>query len=105
MRQIVITSGHLCTGRTRLAKNLQRKFKHSRIKTSVLLKSEAARRSLPDDRVNLQKLGDVLDEESDGRWIFDAVIQRCKRIPAGRPVVVDSVYSLYKGSTFWLALP
>lgn len=93
MRNIVLISGRLCTGRTRLAKRLQKEFGYSRIKTSDVLSKIANERGLPNDRIGLQNLGDDLDAEQNGEWISSAVEDRCNHIGKNKPVIVDAVYS------------
>lgn len=93
MRQIVLISGRLCTGRTRLAKRLQGDAGYSRIKTSDVLTRFARERNLPTDRISLQNLGDRLDSETNGEWISNVVQDRCRKIGKLTAVVVDSIYS------------
>jgi len=62
------------------------------MKTSDILREEALRRGLSNDRISLQKLGDAMDTETDGRWVFDAVT----RMQAYEivPIVVDNIRNL-----------
>ena len=93
MRQVVLISGRLGTGRTRLARRLQKEFGYSRIKTSDVLTKDAKREGLPWDRVSLQKLGTRMNRQTKGRWIADATRRRTAKIGNGQPIVVDSVYN------------
>jgi adenylosuccinate synthase len=91
MRQVVLISGHICTGKSELAKRLGAQFGYHVVKTSDVLKGIAKARSKPIDRVSLQKLGDILDSETDHQWLLDEVLKGMQRLSTRKPIVVDSV--------------
>lgn len=68
---ILVITGHICTGKTYIAKQLENTFNYARIKTSHILREEAVRRRYDTDRFSLQQLGDQLDSESDHKWVLD----------------------------------
>jgi adenylosuccinate synthase len=91
MRQVVLISGHICTGKTDLARRLQAEFDYCVVRTSELIKAEAKKRGRKSDRRSLQALGDRLDAETTHKWLFKAVTKQAKRLPAGQPIVIDNV--------------
>jgi adenylosuccinate synthase len=91
MRQIVLISGRICTGKSGLAKRLSDEFGYCRIQTSDILKKVATERGLRNDRISLQELGDLLDIETNHRWVLDQVMRVAESIQADAPVVVDNI--------------
>ncbi|MDE0087268.1 MAG: adenylosuccinate synthetase [Candidatus Poribacteria bacterium] len=93
MRQVVLISGRLRTGRTGLAKKLKSEFGYSQIKTSQVLKHHATEMNLPSDRLSLQEAGRKMNIKTKGAWIADAVKKRIAKLPENKSIVVDSVYN------------
>lgn len=91
MKQVVILTGRLYTGKSGLAKLLEREFAYEIFKVSEYLKSIASQRGLKKDRENLQNLGFDLDNESDGEWLSREVQRRISLAENLRPLVIDSV--------------
>lgn len=91
MRQVVLISGHICTGKTDLAKRLQQEFGYHIIRTSALVKAEAEKRRLKTDRLDLQVLGDMLDMETGHKWLLEAALGQVTGLPAEQPIVIDNV--------------
>lgn len=91
MRRVVLISGHTCTGKSGLARRLHEEFGYHRIHTSQILKRIAKKRKLTLDRRSLQKLGDSLDAKTQHRWVLDAAIAAARRLPAGKPIVIDNI--------------
>jgi adenylosuccinate synthase len=91
MRQVVLISGHICTGKTDLANRLENEFGYHVVRTSELILAQAKKRQLKTDRLSLQELGDKLDEETGHKWLLDAVTEAAKALPAEQPIVVDNV--------------
>ncbi|UGV25053.1 adenylosuccinate synthetase [Rhodopseudomonas boonkerdii] len=91
MRQVVLISGHICTGKSDLARRLKEEFAFHSIRTSDILREIADHRRLPNDRVSLQTLGDCLDAETNSRWVFEHVLRQVNLLPANRPIIVDSI--------------
>ncbi|MBI5127870.1 MAG: adenylosuccinate synthetase [Rhodopseudomonas palustris] len=91
MSQVVLISGHICTGKTDLAKRLQRDFGYHVVRTSDLIRAEAEKRGLNTDRLSLQALGDRLDAETGHKWLLDSVLTQTSGLPFEQPVVVDNV--------------
>jgi adenylosuccinate synthase len=89
VREVVLLSGRICTGKSGLAHALGNEFQYEILKTSDILKREATRRGLATDRQSLQALGDQLDAESKGEWVFHAVLEKVRRRDAR--IVVDNV--------------
>ena len=88
MRQIVLISGRICTGKSGLGRRLRDEFGYFRIQTSDILKKVAQERGSKTDRISLQELGDLLDLETDHRWVLDSVLDVAH---AETPIVVDNV--------------
>lgn len=91
MRQVVLISGHICTGKSELALRLDREFGYHVVSTSSVLKNVAKQRDLQVDRLALQALGDDLDGDTNHRWLLDEVIEQASRLAFDRPIVVDNV--------------
>ena len=91
MRQVVLISGRIGTGKSGLARRLKEEFGYLLIRTSEILAAEARRRKRPTDRLALQALGDVIDAETEHRWLLDRVEEQLSSLPSAIPVVVDNV--------------
>jgi adenylosuccinate synthase len=91
MRQIVLISGRICTGKSGLARRLSEEFGYRLVKTSKILTNESEKRGLTTDRLSLQALGDKLDEETKHRWVLDAVLTAGRNLKEDIPVVVDNI--------------
>lgn len=88
-RTVLVITGHICTGKSALARNLKQGYGYEVLKTSQLLRNEAKDRGLPCDRATLQTLGDTLDAETDHRWVLEYTQNFCE--DHSGPIVVDNV--------------
>lgn len=88
-RTVLVITGHICTGKSALARNLKQGYGYEVLKTSQLLRNEAKDRGLPCDRATLQTLGDTLDAETDHRWVLEYTQKFCE--DHSGPIVVDNV--------------
>ncbi|MGJ4890158.1 adenylosuccinate synthetase [Bradyrhizobium sp. HKCCYLRH3099] len=91
MRQVVLISGHICTGKTALAAQLNSEFGYHIVRSSELIKAEAKKRKKKLNRKSLQALGDKLDAETRHKWLFKAVAKEASRLPKDLPIAVDNV--------------
>jgi adenylosuccinate synthase len=91
MRQVVLISGHICTGKSELAVRLSREFGYHAVSTSSALRNIATDQGGQVDRLALQALGDNLDKGTNDRWLLDEVVQQANKLPADQPIVVDNV--------------
>jgi adenylosuccinate synthase len=91
MRQVVLISGHICTGKSELALRLNRQFGYHAVSTSNILKKIAKHRHEPTDRLALQSLGDDLDRNTNHQWLLDEVIKESTNLAGAQPIVVDNV--------------
>ncbi len=91
MREVVLISGHICTGKSELGRLLRDEFGYHLIKTSDILRSIASTRKLETGRAALQELGDKMDAESDNKWLLDAVVDEMARLPPDQGVVIDNI--------------
>src|SRR5260370_21350642 len=71
MKQIVLIIGHICSGKSRLARDLARDFGFRPVKTSEVVRRHAQERRRPTDRLSLQALGDELDRSTSGGGGFE----------------------------------
>lgn len=106
MRQIVLISGRICTGKSGLAKRLRDQFDYHLVQTSKYLAEIASQRGLSIDRLSLQRLGNTLDEETSNQWVLDLVRREAKNLPPERRIVVDNVRCLdqlehFRGEHGW----
>ena len=91
MRQVVLISGRICTGKSGLGRRLKDEFGYRVIRTSETLAQVARERGLATDRMSLQALGDVMDNETNHRWVLDTVERHLSSLPKTAPVVVDNI--------------
>lgn len=91
MRRVVLLSGHLCTGKTELAQALQEEFGFTRIRSSEILRDHARKLGLPSDRSSLQKLGDEMDTQTGGAWLYQHVINLTRSEEPEKIFVIDNV--------------
>src|SRR5688572_24814018 len=91
MRQIVLITGRLYTGKSGLASLLRDDFGFAVLKTSDELRKIADERALGSGRIELQSLGDTLDEETSSLWVHKRVTNLLGEIPDHQPVVVDNI--------------
>lgn len=87
--KIILISGPVCSGKTRLANNLRKKFDAHVIRTrDILAKSGSIKR---DDRLALQVEGERLDKKTEGRWVLEKLSQVASTAEEDLTFVVDSV--------------
>ena len=67
-RNIILLSGPVASGKSKLADQLAGQFDLMRVETGRLLKARLGDSQY--GRVNLQQEGDKLDEETNGKWVF-----------------------------------
>ncbi len=91
MKNILLVSGHLCTGKTELAVELERDYGYQVLSTSEVLKTRAQEAGKPLDRLSLQRMGDELDAETKHQWVLDAVKALESRLDNDCAVVVDNI--------------
>jgi adenylosuccinate synthase len=91
MKQIVLISGHICSGKSRLAQGLAGQFGFRAVKTSAAVRNYAIGRGRLTSRIALQTLGDEFDRDTDGRWVCDEVSKISQENPGVDRVVVDAV--------------
>lgn len=93
-RPVVVVSGHICTGKSGLAKRLHERFGFHRINTAEELQKIAIARGLAIERSDLQKLGDEVDQETAHDWLHTLVSRASEGRSGEHPIVVDHVRSL-----------
>jgi adenylosuccinate synthase len=86
---IVVLSGAVACGKTTLGKDLCKRHDGHRFSTHELITDEFGAGETP-TRALLQQLGELLDVESGGRWVADALGRRLSEISEDALVVVDS---------------
>jgi gluconate kinase len=91
-RLVLLLSGPLAVGKTSAASELVARFGFERVRSGAFLQKRAALLGRPGDRVDLQSLGDELDESTDFRWLVDEVVNPAFREkPEQRRWLVDAV--------------
>jgi adenylosuccinate synthase len=88
-RLVVLLSGPVASGKSRLALALVERHGMALVKTRRLL--EEAVPGAAGDRARLQRAGDRLDRATGGRWVLDALSRVLRETPEDQPVVVDCV--------------
>ncbi len=75
-KKIVILTGRIASGKSTICDGLQREFGFKIVSTRELLEAVAKKRNkgaLIDDRGFLQKFGQELDKETQGKWVLQEV--------------------------------
>jgi adenylosuccinate synthase len=93
--QIVLLSGNVSAGKTTLANSLSEGFGFQILKTKDVLRSLAGKgtgRALEPERSAMQKFGEKLDRDTEGKWVLTA-LTKSMRMSDGTisGVVVDAV--------------
>src|SRR5260370_17776196 len=83
MKQIVLIIGHICSGKSRLARDLARDFGFRPVKTSEVVRRHAQERRRPTDRLSLQALGDELDRSTSGGGVSRGGFSMDEETPPG----------------------
>jgi len=68
---IVLMSGEIAAGKTAVALELEVQHGFQRVRSGSYLAALAPSRGLTTDRHGLQKMGDLLDQETEGAWIAE----------------------------------
>ena len=89
-RRIILLSGPVASGKSMLARRLADQFDMWLLRTSDLLKSSI---TATDDtgRAALQREGDRLDEQTEGRWVLDGLDRGLRGLDTQKSVIVDAV--------------
>lgn len=88
VQRILLISGHICTGKSDLTAALAETYGFAILKTSEYIRNLP---SAKDDRISLQKLGDELDQQTDGKWVLDCINDYLKKNPNAERIAVDAV--------------
>ncbi len=87
-KRIILLSGPVASGKTRLATALVERYGFVSIKTRKLIESLVR---VPNERGALQKAGQQLDDETQGQWVAQALAREVSRLPDECSVLVDSI--------------
>ncbi len=88
-KQIIILSGHVCTGKTTLAEKLSNEFGFKHVKTSTFIIARGSDLRL--DRTVLQEFGEMLDKKTSGAWVRDDLQKIERNEPQDALIVVDAI--------------
>ncbi len=88
---IVALSGPICSGKSTLAELLVEKEGAIKVKTNELLRE--IKPNLKPTRLSLQKLGDQLDRQTNGKWVSDGVVKKLDPIDkaSNQLIVIDAI--------------
>jgi adenylate kinase family enzyme len=90
-RLVIVVSGPVGAGKSRLSKRLAVAFRGEVVSTRQVLAEEYHVHERAQNRGHLQELGDQLDRETSGRWVAEAVIGHTKFLRPTGVVIVDAV--------------
>ena len=76
-KQVVLLSGPVASGKTTLVQALVEKYAFHPFKTRQLIQ---AVKNVKSERRALQRAGDVLDRQTDGKWIADAIAKAIQNL-------------------------
>src|SRR3954447_24934909 len=88
MKQVVLLSGPIATGKSTVAKALVARYGFHHFKTRELI---VELKTVKAERRALQRTGDALDRQTNGQWIADAVGRKLQQLPEDCDIVIDSV--------------
>lgn len=88
MRRVIAISGPIAVGKSAFIDEMLKQVKGVRISTRELIQ---LLRKVPSERGALQEAGDLLDRETDGKWVTNALSDRAKTIDDDAIAIVDSV--------------
>ncbi len=88
MKLIIAVSGPIAVGKSVFIEEFVRQFNAIRYSTREFIQSL---RDVPTERGALQEAGELLDQETDGRWVSLCLEDRMASLSDGAIVVVDSV--------------
>lgn len=90
MRQLIVLSGSIASGKSTLAELLGRRHDARGMSTKALL-AETLRGTAGSSRAALIRAGDRQDRATGGAWVVDALVRRLDVVPEEALVVVDAV--------------
>lgn len=88
-RKIIIISGPIASGKSKLVKRLEENFDADIVKTHDALINSSSNTS--DDRLSLQKAEDRLERRTDGKWVRDLLLSKTMQSEKKSIFIVDSV--------------
>jgi adenylosuccinate synthase len=90
---IAVLSGPVSSGKSTLAERLATKYGAVHLRTRELMASHAAASgyALAMDRAALQKYGERLDTETNGRWVVDGLAPIIAKLGGSGLVVIDAI--------------
>ena len=94
--KIVLLSGHICSGKSKLANRLIQEHSFYGIKTGEIIKDIIQNKGIKVNRLSLQKHGDAHDKSSNEKWILHKIMDVLGNAPTQcsndvECIVVDSV--------------
>jgi cytidylate kinase len=84
-------SGEIAAGKSTVASKLETQFGYERIRSGKYLTAVAKSRDRTTDRLDLQEIGDLLDQETNGKWIADVAKSQIAASQLNSKWVLDSV--------------
>lgn len=87
--RIILLSGPIAGGKSALGDRLVERYGLVQVKTRELIRQ--ARPGTRNQRKSLQRAGDRLDRETNGRWIAEELARLVQRLPEDATVLVDAV--------------
>src|ERR1700736_2534531 len=88
-RLIVLVSGAVGSGKTTLATPLVERFGLKGLRPRALITARFPKAAT--SRAAMQRAGDRLDRESEGRWVMDGLVSLAETLPDNAAILVDSV--------------
>ncbi|MDH0302264.1 MULTISPECIES: AAA family ATPase [unclassified Pseudomonas] len=73
MKRLLLLSGPMASGKTSVSECLKAHHGFEAISSGSFLRAQLAARDEPNDRHNLQELGDALDSATDFSWLIESV--------------------------------
>jgi adenylosuccinate synthase len=89
VKQIVLLSGPIGSGKTTLCRQLEERFGLVALKTKEYIRDQRKRLRL--ERAALQRYGDKLDRQTKGAWVRDALVRLVNALDEEKSVIVDAV--------------
>jgi adenylosuccinate synthase len=87
-KRVILLSGPVASGKTTLGDTLVRTYGFHLVKTRELIRIQLGTEP---ERGGLQRAGEALDRQTDGRWVAEALAREVQQLREDAQVLIDAV--------------